>query len=51
MSQYAELRKGKLRWYYVVRSRNHKVMSVSQKYFSKWNARRAAQRTGLVVHG
>lgn len=37
-----ELRKGLLRWYYVVKGSYGEIMSVSQKYFSRYNAERAA---------
>lgn len=37
-----ELRKGVLRYYYVIKGGNGQVMSVSQKYFSRTNAWRAA---------
>lgn len=47
---YAELRRGKVRWYFVTRSgANGKVLSTSQHYWSKWNAKRAAKATGLPV--
>lgn len=37
-----ELRKGILRYYYVIKGGNGEITSVSQKYFSKYNAERAA---------
>jgi uncharacterized protein YegP (UPF0339 family) len=52
LTNYAELRRGKLRWFYVVRSAgNHQVLSTSEKYFSRSNCRRAAKRAGYIVHG
>jgi uncharacterized protein YegP (UPF0339 family) len=51
LNNYVEIRKGKLRFYYVVRSRaNGQVLSTSEKYFSRSNCRRAAYKTGLTVH-
>lgn len=37
-----ELRKGLVRYYYVIKAPNGEVTSTSQKYFSKSNANRAA---------
>lgn len=37
-----QLRKGKLRYYYVIKAGNGEITSTSQKYFSKTNAERAA---------
>lgn len=37
-----ELRKGLLRYYYVIKGKNGEITSTSQKYFSKSNAVRAA---------
>lgn len=37
-----ELRKGIVRWYYVVKGGKTEIMFVSQKYFSRVNAERAA---------
>ena len=37
-----ELRKGLVRWYYVIKSRNGRILSTSQKYYNKHNAFRAA---------
>jgi uncharacterized protein YegP (UPF0339 family) len=38
------LRKGIVRWYYNIVSHNGNILSTSQKYFSKSNARRAAKK-------
>jgi uncharacterized protein YegP (UPF0339 family) len=32
-------------WYIRLRGANGKVLAVSEGYFSKWNAKRAAKRT------
>lgn len=37
-----ELRRGKLRYYYVIKGGNGEILSTSQKYFSRSNAERAA---------
>lgn len=34
--------RGKNGWYYHLKSANNQVLLVSQRYYSKWNARRAA---------
>lgn len=39
-----ELRKGKLLYYYVIRSTNGQVVVTSEKYFSRSNAIRAVNR-------
>lgn len=41
-----EVFKGDKRWYYHVKARNGKVLLVSESYFSKGNAKRAAKRLG-----
>lgn len=41
---YIELVPGRVRWYYRIVAANGEILSVSQKYFSKGNARRAADR-------
>lgn len=46
----AELRKGLVRWYYVVKSPNGFVLSTSEKYFSKSNAKRAAKNAGYKLN-
>lgn len=42
-----ELVKGRVKWFYRVRSRNGELMLTSQKYWSKGNAKRAAQAATL----
>lgn len=37
-----EVRKGKIRWYWRIVANNGQILSTSQKYFSKYNAERAA---------
>lgn len=44
MSHIIQLKKGTVRYFYRVVSSNGNVLSVSQKYFSKSNAKRAAKR-------
>lgn len=49
MSQgdYVEVFKGEGRiqpWYYRLKSSNGQTLTVSEGYFSKWNARRAAKK-------
>lgn len=44
-----ELDKGVVRWFYRVRARNGNIMTTSQKYFNKSNARRAAKAAALRI--
>lgn len=43
MSHQVCLKKGLLRWYYIIKSRNGEITTVSQKYFSKSNAKKSAK--------
>lgn len=43
------LKKGLIRWYYNIVSSNGNILSTSQKYFSKSNARRAAKRQAQLT--
>lgn len=45
-----QLRKGRVRYYYAVKSGNGKVMVHSQKYFSKSNAERAGLKTANLLN-
>lgn len=38
------LKKGVVRWFYHIVSKNGNILVTSQKYFSKGNARRAAKK-------
>jgi uncharacterized protein YegP (UPF0339 family) len=44
-----ELCKGKVRWFYRLKSSNGNILSTSQKYFSKSNAKRAAQAASWTL--
>jgi predicted ATP-dependent serine protease len=46
-----EIRKGLVRYYYVVKAPNGEITSVSQKYFSESNARRSAVVTANKLNG
>lgn len=45
-----QLRKGKFRWYYVLKGKNGRILSTSQKYFSKSNAVRAIHDAGYDTY-
>lgn len=47
-SYFIELRRGKLRYYYVIKAINGEIVVVSQRYFSKYNAERAATRSATL---
>jgi hypothetical protein len=44
---WVELDKGVVRWFYRIRAQNGNIITTSQKYFNKTNARRAAKATAL----
>jgi len=44
MSHTVFLIRGKFRFYYTIESRNGRILTVSQKYWSKGNAKRAAKK-------
>jgi uncharacterized protein YegP (UPF0339 family) len=46
-----KLLKGKVRWYYTIVGNNGETIAVSQKYFSKSNAKRAARKVALNLGG
>jgi hypothetical protein len=48
--QYIKVIKGVVQWRYQVISQNGNVLSVSQRYFSKSNAVRAARRLGEALN-
>lgn len=43
MSQRVIIVKGKVRWFYHLVSKNGNILTTSQKYWSKGNAKRAAK--------
>lgn len=45
-----QLRKGLVKYYYVVLAKNGQVLVVSQKYFSHSNARRAARKSATQLN-
>lgn len=45
-----ELLKGKVRWFYHIKANNGNILSVSQKYWSKSNAKRAAKNVANKLH-
>lgn len=47
---YVELCKGSVRWFYHIKSTNGNILSTSQKYWSKSNAKRAAKGTANYMH-
>jgi uncharacterized protein YegP (UPF0339 family) len=53
MANHVEIFKGEGRhpWYVRLVSSNGKILSISEGYYSKWNARRAAKRmySGLEI--
>lgn len=50
MSTYVELKKGKVRYFYHLKSSNGRILSVSQKYWSYGNAKRAARKVAQNMH-
>lgn len=49
MSHRVILVKGKVRWFYNTESRNGQIMTTSQKYWSKGNAKRAAKQMAYLM--
>jgi uncharacterized protein YegP (UPF0339 family) len=43
-----ELKKGKVKYYWNLISRNGEIVLTSQKYFSKWNAKRSALKLANI---
>jgi uncharacterized protein YegP (UPF0339 family) len=48
MYTHIEVTKGKRRWYWRVVAENGQIILTSEKYYSKWNAKRAAKRLGEI---
>lgn len=44
-----ELVRGRVRWFYRVKSSNGNILTTSQKYWSKSNAKRAALSTAKLL--
>lgn len=47
---HVELRKGRLRYYYVIVAPNGEVVVVSEHFYSKYNAERAAFRAAKILN-
>ena len=46
---YLKLKRNKIFWHYVLKSKNGQVLSTSENYFSKSNAIRAAQKLAKAL--
>lgn len=47
---YIEVKRGVVRWYYLIKHGNGQTLNVSQHYWSKSNALRAAHRLGKKLN-
>lgn len=49
---YVELRQGSSgKWHVaLIDSGNHRVLAVSENFYSKWNAKRHARKYGVPIH-